>query len=64
MGPSFFSGAENTLGTKRQVQDKPIKAAEPVLLLQMKKGKHKRGKMTTGIICNLSIFADFADFIS
>jgi len=33
MGPSLFSGAENTLGTKRQVQDKPIKAAEPVLLL-------------------------------
>ncbi|TNN77640.1 hypothetical protein EYF80_012230 [Liparis tanakae] len=31
IGPSFFSGAENTLGTKRQVQDKPMKAAEPAV---------------------------------
>lgn len=35
MGPTLFSGAENTLGTKMQVQDKPMKAAEPALLLQI-----------------------------
>lgn len=35
VGPSLFSGAENTLDTKRQVQDRPTKAAEPVALLQI-----------------------------
>lgn len=34
-GPSLFSGTENTLGTKRQVQEKLMKAAEPVLLLRV-----------------------------
>lgn len=42
MGPCLFSGAENTLETKRQVQDRPIKAAEPVLLLQIKQVKHEK----------------------
>lgn len=35
VGPSLFSGAENTLDTRRQVQDRPMKAAEPVALLQI-----------------------------
>lgn len=35
VGPSLFSGPENTLDTKRQVQDRPTKAAEPVALLQI-----------------------------
>lgn len=35
VGPSLFSEAENTLDTKRQVQDRPTKAAEPVALLQI-----------------------------
>lgn len=33
--PSLFSAAENTVETKRQVQDRPMKAAEPELLLQI-----------------------------
>lgn len=35
--PSLFSGAENTLETNMQVQDRPMKAAEPELLLQKRK---------------------------
>lgn len=33
--PSLFSGAENTLAVKRQVQDRQMKAADPEHLLQI-----------------------------
>lgn len=40
VAPCLFSGAENTLRTKMHVQDKPMKAAEPVLLLQIQWSKY------------------------
>lgn len=44
--PSLFSGAENTLEANLQVHDRPMKAAEPELLLQHKATRHNEVNVT------------------